>query len=110
MTNDPNERDDTIHTDTNEPTEDEADEIRLDNVMQPNTDVDDAAPMETMDEADLPPARADLADDAQERQIDDLDAQQLADRNMGDDEAMYGGDETDYDHDYYDNEDEHQYK
>ena len=110
MATDPNERDDTIRTQTNEPTDDDADEIRLDNVVQPNTSINDAAPMETIDEADQPPARADLADDAQERQLENLDAQQLADRNSGDDEAMYGGDETDYDHEYFDNEDEHQYK
>ncbi len=110
MHSDPNDQNDDIRTNTNDPTADEADEIRLDDVVQPNNSVDDAAPTETLDEAEQPPVRADLADDAQERQLEDLDAQQLADRNMGADEALYGADETDYDPEYYDNEDEHQYK
>lgn len=47
------------------------------------------------------PQRADLADESQQRQLDDIQSE-----GMDTDELFYGGDETDFDLEYYDNEDE----
>lgn len=66
-------------------------------------------PEETIDETALPSTPADLADDVQEEQIDELNVDRLMDDDNGANQALYGSTETDYDREYYDNEDEHEY-
>lgn len=49
----------------------------------------------------------DIADDAQEQAVNSLGVTN-ADDNLTEEEILYGGDENDYDYEYYDNADEFQ--